>query len=197
MSWSIRLDKTFSYRGSGEKWSNRYHFDGSNPADATEWTAICNALVTAEKAVLPSNTSIVYVAGYTSDTGAAVFTRDYSVSPDSPVTGTFSSANPRAPGDAAAWIRWWAGQYNSRGKKVYLRKYFHGVYTSGAATPDTLDSSQKTAMGTFGALLMNGLTVSGYSTRHIADKDGHAAQSYNVVTYITTRTLKRRGGSPL
>lgn len=197
MAWSIRVDKSFTYRGSAEIWSNRYHFNGSNPADATEWLAIATALINTEKTLYSSATTVVFVAGYTSDTGPAVYTKDYTIMPAAPVPGSFSTTGlVRATGDDAAWVRWWCGQYSSRGKKVYARKYYHDVYMPSTGG-DSLATTQKTAYGTHGSLLMTGMAVTGYSTRYICDKSGNVAQSYNNVTYITTRTLKRRGGSPL
>lgn len=194
---SIRLDKSFTYRGAAERWSNKYHLSGSAPASTAEWTAICDALVAAEKTLYPSGTTVIYAAGYNSDTGAAVYTRDYTISPDTPVAGTLSTTGSvPVPGDDAWWVRWWAGQYNSRGKKIWLRKYFHSTLAA-TGGGDNLLAGQKTAGGTFGALLISGLTVTGYASRKLADKDGNVASAYNVVTYITTRTLKRRSGSPL
>lgn len=197
MTWSIRIDKSFTYRGSPEKFSNKYHFNGSNPANSTEWKAITDALVAQEKTLFPVGTTIIYAAGYTSDTGPAVYTRDFTVSPDTPVAGTLVTTGAvETPGDDAFWARWWTGQYDSRGKKIYLRKYWHPAYiTSG--NPDQLFSGQKTAASTFAALMISGLTVTGYSTRTLCDKSGNVATAYNVVTYVTTRTLKRRSGSPL
>jgi hypothetical protein len=162
-----------------------------------EWKAITDALVAAEKALYPAGTTVIYAAGYTSDTGPAVYTRDYTISPDSPVAGTYSpGTNIAATGDDAAWVRWFCGQTNSRGKKIYIRKYFHGVY-AGPSGGDGLATTQKSAYQTFANLLQSGLAVTGYTTRHVCDKNGHVATSNNVVTYITTRTLKRRSGSPL
>jgi hypothetical protein len=193
----IRVDKSFTYRGSPERFSNKYHLSGSNPASSAEWKAITDALFAAEKPIYPSGTTIIYASGYTSDTGAAVYTRDMTVLPDTVVPGTLVTTGgiPQA-GDDSVWARWWAGQYDSRGKKIYLRKYWHPAYSSSGGG-DSVFGQQKTNMQTFAALLISGLTVTGYSTRYLCDKAGNLATAYNVVSYITTRTLKRRSGSPL
>lgn len=197
MACIVRLEQSFTYRGVAERYSNKYHLTGGTPASQAEWDAIVTALATAVKAALKTGTSIVYAAGYTGETGAAVFTKDYTVSPNTPIAGTYAGTSGiLAPGDAAAWIRWWAGQTNERGKKIYLRKYFHQVALA-AGGGDTIEAAQKTAYGTLGALLVSGLTVTGYGGRTLCDKNGNAATSYNVPTYVTTRTLKRRSNSPL
>lgn len=194
MTAIIRLDKSFSYRGQPERWSNKYHLTGANPGSTAEWDAILAALTTAEKAVYALATTIVFASCYTSDTGAAVYTKDYS---GSPIAGTLSlSTGVAMAGDQSAWVRWWAGQYNSRGKLIYLRKYFHGGGIV-AAGGDTLMTVYKTALTTFANLMLSGLTISGYSSRSIADKNGNAGVSMAVPTYVTTRTLKRRSNSPL
>jgi hypothetical protein len=225
----VRLDKSFSYRGAPERWSNKYHLTGANPGSNAEWDAILAALTTAEKPLYPSTTTIVYASCYISDTGAAVYTKDYTLTTaekplypstttivyascyisdtgaavytkdytlTTPIPGTYPGTGAAMAGDQAAWVRWWAGQTNTRGKLIYLRKYFHGgsVGTSGG---DSLHPTYKTALTTFGALMVSGLTITGYSGRSMADKAGHAAQNSVVPTYVTTRTLKRRSNSPL
>jgi hypothetical protein len=194
MTAIVRLDKSFSYRGQPERWSNKYHLTGGNPGSTAEWDQILAALTTAEKAVYDSTTTIVYASCYTSDTGAAVYTKDYTLS--TPIPGTLGVGGVKMAGDQSAWVRWWAGRYNTRGKLIYLRKYFHGgqITTGGG---DTLQSSYKTALTTFANLMISGLTITGYSGRSLADKNGNAAQTTSVPSYVTTRTLKRRSNSPL
>src|SRR5436190_17715978 len=113
MTAIVRLDKTFTYRGQPERWSNKYHLTGANPGSTAEWDAILAALTAAEKAVYQNDTSIVFASCYTSDTGAAVYTKDYT---GAPVAGTLSgTGGVKMAGDQSAWVRWWAGRYNSRG----------------------------------------------------------------------------------
>jgi hypothetical protein len=195
---SIRLDKSFPYRGNAEIWSNRYHFAGANPVDNVEWGAIVDALVQSERSCYSSRTTVVYAAGYLTDPGVAVFTRDYTVTPNSPVPGTFVPGTlPAATGDDAAWVRWNCGQVTSRGKKIYLRKYFHDVYLNAAGGGDALYTNQKSAIQNHGTACRGGLIVSGHASRLICDKHGNTALDNETVTYVTTRTLKRRSGSPL
>lgn len=194
MSTIVRLDKSFTYRGQPERWSNKYHLTGANPASTAEWDAILTALTTAEKNVYLPATSIVFASCYTSDTGAAVYTKDYS---GAPIVGNLGlSTGVAMAGDQAVWVRWWAGQYSTRGKLIYLRKYFHGGALA-AGGGDTILSNYKTVLTSFANSMITGLTITGFSSRSIADKAGHAASAMAVPTYVTTRTLKRRSNSPL
>lgn len=196
MTAIVRLDKSFTYRGAAERWSNKYHLSGANPGSTAEWDAILLALATAEKAVYNATVTIVYASCYTSDTGPAVYTKDYTQAPNTPIAGSLATTGNLMAGDQSSWVRWWAGQYNTRGKLIYLRKYFHGGRID-TGNGDLLYSGYKTALGTFAALGVSGFTITGFSGRSIADKNGNAAQTYAVPTYVTTRTLKRRSNSPL
>jgi hypothetical protein len=192
---AIRIDKSFSYRTVAERWSNKYHLSGTEPANPTEWGALVDALVAVEKAIFPSTTTIVYAAGYYGDTLPAVFTRDYTLTPFTPVAGTYTytagAGTVQAPGDAAAWVRWPTGQFNSKGRPIYLRKYYHDPIV---VPPDALFGSYKTALGTLATALETGF-ISG--AHKLCDKDGNIVTSHTVPTYVTTRTLKRRGKSPI
>ena len=92
------------------------------------------------------------------------------------------------------WVRWKTSRYNSRGKPIYLRKYFHGARCDGTSGNDVTFSGQLTALNAFGTKLQDASFISARTirSRHNAETLlGHGASAY-----ITTRTLKRRGKRP-
>lgn len=192
----LTLIKKFTYRGdTSEEWSNSYALTGSTPADSAAWRTLFDALVAEEKKLYPSSCHVV--AGYGYDripvTGDhAIWTVDLTVSPNSPVAGTHTMAGDPVPGDTAAWVRWGLDRFNTKGKRVYLRKYFHAG-DKAAVTTDTLDSTYVTALTAFGTKLMDASFAGG---RKICDKDGNVPIGSAVSPFFTTRTLKRRGKRP-
>jgi hypothetical protein len=192
MAASVTLVKRFQYRGVNEDFSNTYHLDGT-PADAAAWKTLADTIWTAEKAHISTNVALVHGYGHTSDTTPAIWSYDYSLDPAGPFAGTFPETGcAPAPGDAAYWVRWDTGRYTSKGKKIYLRKYFHRVMlnTTGG---DSIKTGQVTAAQTFGT---NMLTMSSGGV-HMAGPDGTRPPGPAAASiYATTRTLKRRGKRP-
>lgn len=189
--------KRFTYRGdANEEWSNTYAFSGATPADSTAWRALYDALVVEERKLY---SSVVYnVGGYGYDKipakgDHAIWTVDLTVAPNSPLAGTGTPTGNSMPGDAAAWVRWGLDRFSSPGgKRIYLRKYFHGVYQD-AGNKDQISSTQNTAYLAFAAKMRDG-SFSG--SRTLVDKFGNVPIGAAVSPYITTRTLKRRGKRP-
>jgi len=189
--------KKFAYRGNAnEEWSNTYMLTGSTPADSAAWRTLFDALVAQEKTVYSSYVTVIGGYGYSSvdDDATAIWSVDLTVSPNTPVSGTYTStSNQRNAGDTAAWVRWGLDRFNSKGKRIYLRKYFHNVYGASPAAADTLEAGQVTALTAFGAKMDDGSFAGG---RKITDKLGTATVGHAVSPNITTRTLKRRGKRP-
>lgn len=194
--FGLTIIKSFTYRGNAEEYSNHYVLRGTAPADSAAWATVATAVIAEEKKVYPSTCSVVRVYGYADDQEdtAASYSLDYTISPSAPVPGTLSQTGTvPAPGDAAAWVRWRTSRTNSKGKPIYLRKYFHPVLLD-AAGGDGVKAAQKTALLAFGAKLSDGTLSGGYTVTAAGSDD--TITSVGASTYATTRTLRRRGKRP-
>lgn len=191
---SITIVKQFRYRNrTDEKWSNKYHFSGTTPTNTAGWKALADAIFNLEKPMLWSGVSLVGAYGYEAGNENAVSIIDYTVAPLAPVAGTaFGNAQSVSPGDVAYWVRWNTGTRNSRGKYVYLRKYFHGVPQSDTDN-DAPTNAVKTAAGVYAAAMYDGTLPGGAK---ICGPQGDDVQAHLVAPFLTTRTLKRRGKRP-
>lgn len=189
MSEPVKLTvvKSFTYRTATEEYSNTYHLSGANPADPAAWQALFDAVVLVEKPCLPSSVHIVGGIGYAVDSNVAT----WSVTLGTPVAGTLTSTGGQwAPGDSAVWVRWDTGSRTSKGKPIFLRKYFHpGVGTT--ADLDVILPAQKTALTALGAAMYNGTSLP--TARKIVGPAGDDVIAHLACSYLTTRTLKRRG----
>lgn len=88
--------------------------------------------------------------------------------------------------------RWKTARVNSKGKAIYLRKYFHGV---GRDTGDP-DSVNATQLSQLQAYAENLLSAWDPTDAVLAGPDGVTPSAPFALPYITTRTLKRRGRRP-
>jgi hypothetical protein len=196
---SITIVKSFSYRGAAEEFSNTYHMDGATPTSAASWKTLADNIIAAEKLIFPSQCTIVRAMGHKAGTNVAVFFYDYAAHAAS-VAGTFAPAGGTvpAPGDAAAWVRWSTAAVTSRGKPIYLRSYFHNMMIGNTdATKDTFGATQKTALETYATAWITGFADGAPVTHHRAGPNGAAGLTPVLAsTYITTRTLERRGKRP-
>jgi hypothetical protein len=190
---AVVLIKRFTYRGSPEEWSNKYFFNESPPTTDADWKTLVDALIAKEKTIYSLNTKAVRAYCYQDGDNDADVLIDYTAL-GAEVAGTMTtSGGAAAPGDTAAWLRWATTKENTRGKTVYLRKYYHDVWipTTGG---DGILGSQRTAYLAF-ANSLNGTAapITGFT---MCGADGTAAGSSGASTFATTRTLKRRGKRP-
>jgi hypothetical protein len=187
--------KSFTYRGSTEEYSNVYHFDGTQPADSSAWSTVLTAIRDAEKSCLPSG--VTWVDGYGYNAGSwetKPQTADAHVHWTTSNVGSLSTSGAQVmPGDDAVWVRWDTGDTNSKGKPIYLRKYFHPAVVSSASVDNVL-AGQATALATYGGKMVDGTTIAGGLV--LCRPNGHHGSNPVVGTYVTTRTLKRRGKRP-
>lgn len=190
----ITVIKEFPYRGAPEEWSNQYWFTGGAPATPAAWTSLFDALAALERLLYMSDVKIVRAYGYDEDTpnAPAVWVHDISTAP---LVGSLTPAVGMqvGPGDSSAWLKWFTGRMSVKGKAIYLRKYFHPAYFD-EAQPDRVHPNWITAAQGVGNTLCDGSFIAG----RVITAQGHADLSDfpQPATYVTTRTLRRRGKRP-
>jgi hypothetical protein len=190
---SLTIVKRFNYRGDAdEEFSNTYHFSGLTPADSATWRTFADAVIAQEKTVLHDDVSITRAYGHAPGNTIAVWTFDYRAAALE-VLGTYNSGAGRdVPGDVAVVLRWSTANFTSRGKRIYLRKFYHRPEHH-VTDRDKPDAGLVTRLNTYGAAWVTGI---GADTRHIVGPRGAAGSSPVVMQWLTTRTLKRRGRRP-
>ena len=188
---ALTLVKKFLYRGdANEEFSNTYHFKGSPPGNDASWDVLTNDVVVLEQKVLDPTVTFVRALGYDSNDVHAihVYQQNFAI-PGPPPTGQFAppAGAHRMAGDQAFLMRWGTDIVsNPGGKKIYLRKYFHGGWIQDS-DPDVIAPELAAAMLNYGEL-MEGVHGGLRSSAHDLNVVGAFPSSY-----VTTRTLKRRG----
>jgi hypothetical protein len=180
---SVRILKTTPYKGGLRTWSNRYHFNGGTPADAAHWDTLMDAIVTAEKAILPTNVTIVLGIGYAAGSDVPVRQKVYTT------VGTlaFAANGIAVPLGNAALIRYSTAARSTKNHPIYLFNYVHAVgILSTATSKDTLDANQKAAMQTYATHWITGFS-DGSITAIRASPNGAAATGSIVEEWVTHR----------
>lgn len=193
---SLTLVKTFTYRGAPEEWTNTYFFTGDAPSSPASWKTLADNVAAGEKTLYPSTTKIVRAIGHEAGESVAVWSYDYeAVSEEIAGTYTLTGAAAEA-GDTAQWLRWSTDQLTSRGKPIYLRSYYHPGFRDGSGTVDAVAPSWQTAAQAFGDDWIDGFLDGDAEERHRAGPHGVVGLVATPSSFITTRTLKRRGRRP-
>jgi hypothetical protein len=188
----LTIEKSFTYRGAREHWDNVYHLD-QIPTSSAQWQALGDLVAGKEQACLPSNVQIERYFGHTPGTPPVlVFELDQPPVGEGGPAGAYTpiATEHQVPGDGAIWVRYGTTQKTSLGKPIYLRNYYHCVFYDGAA--DTFSPRQATNFNAMAADWVAGINASGTTFRRAGPR-GAVAQNHAVSTFITTRTLKRRG----
>lgn len=178
---SLRVIKTFSFKGVTREWSNRYYFFGSPPADATHWTTLSDAVVLAEKAVYTTRHTIVRTHGYLAGTDVPAFTKVYATAGTLAAPGGLEQA-----GEVCMLVRYETTVRSVKNHPVYAYNYYHGVQASSGAAPDTPVAAMNTALSTYAAAWVTGFNDG--TTNHVrATPSGNVCVGRTIRPFLTHR----------
>lgn len=178
---SIKVVKTFPFKGGSVRWSNRYHFDNGSPADQTKWHTLMDNITAVEKACLQGDARIVEALGYDAGSEVPVASKTYALVP------TLGGTGSGIPGECAALVRYGTAARSVKNHPIYLFNYYHACLRSTAAGSfDKLDPTQQAALLSFANGWIAGLT-DGTIVHHRTSPQGHLATGAIVEEWITHR----------
>lgn len=180
---SIQTKKTFTYRGGLRTWSNRYHFVGGTPPDATHWHTLMDAVTAAEKATVHSGVVIVEAIGYAAGSDVPVATKVYSLAG----TLTVGGNDKPSPGDCAALTRYSTAGRTVKNHPIYLFNYTHEAWYDSTVSADKLGTAQKTALQTYATAWITGFSDGGSVTAKRSSPRSEPATGSIVEEWITHR----------
>lgn len=180
---SVKVLKTFGFKGGSRVFSNRYHFNGGTPADAAHWHTLMDAIVAAEKLVHSSGVQIVECIGYNAGSDVPAASKVYATN------GTMApGANGAlAPGECAKLVRWSTAARTTKNHPIYLFSYYHEAhYDNRQSDADYMGPIDLSTLQTYAAAWISGFS-DGAITAVRASPNGAAATGYVVEEFLTHR----------
>jgi hypothetical protein len=152
---SIRVVKSAFFKGGTRTFSNRYHFNGGTPSDATHWHTLMDNVTAAEKLVYSNKVTITEALGYAAGSDVPVASKVYSLA------GTYTPAGAAAstPLECCALIRWSTAARSTKNHPIYCFSYMHQVYVDNASVgQDTVIAALKTLYQTYATAWITGFS---------------------------------------
>ncbi len=187
----VSVTKSTTWRGIEEEFSNVYHFDLA--VDVTS-KQIADEVVTAEKALMGTNVTFknVKVWGPTDGTKAqSVMLLQEDLTGNGLITPGAVTAK-----ELTAVVQWDTGRKNTRGGRIFLRKYVHlgtlnAVDESAAKGNTQLPAPSVTAIKAYGNKVKNPLSA---SNAPLTDQKGRTlplGTDTQVLPHLHTRQFRR------
>lgn len=151
---SIKVVKHLNVKGQTRTWSNRFHFNGGTPADATHWHTLMDNVVAAEKLCLASNVTIVECVGYNAGSDLPVASKSYSQAGSI----TLAGGEVWLPGEMTMLMKWNTTARTTKNHPIYLFSYIHGIKSNPSDGIGTIQAQQWTAINTYGAAWQAGFS---------------------------------------
>lgn len=178
---SIKIRKTFPFKGTVHTWSNRYYFTGGTPSSSANWHTFQDAIVANESTIFKSDVTIIEAIGYEPGSDVPVASKSYSTS------GVCAAAGLRTPGECVALVRYATSKRSTKNHPVFVFSYYHNVLrNSTEGSQDLISAAHKTAYESFAANWVSGITAGGVTAKR-STPDGHTVTGYLVEQYITHR----------
>lgn len=199
-TFKITLIKRTPFRAEAEEeWSNSYHLNGTEPANAAAWATLAEAIWAMEGAFIYTgnvNTHLVRAYGYSPGSDVATYVGDFTAGGTTvginPVGGAYTHNGPeQAMLNQCVLLRFQCGLSTKTGRPRYVMKYIHAVPVGYYANETTngLAAAGATAL----ASMYNGTLPAGVV---LCAPDGTECTSGILSPYYTTHQIKRRGKRP-
>lgn len=174
--FAISITKRISFRGGTQEFANTYHYDGiGTEPNAGQADSLIDFVVTEEKKW--HSTLVTFVLGRCWSSGGSIASNQMiseKALTGTGVNGTISGFDP----ERAVLIQWPAG-VDSRGRPVYLRKWYHTCGPFGSVSFSNAQMSQTANIGTTDRATIVGL-VDNLSRIPVLDDWGLVAESGRV-----------------
>lgn len=184
----VVLYKTFTWRGATEEWGNTYHFVGDAPSTPADWRSLVDDLIALESPMINSEVTIERAICYEDTSDPSVYSYNLAAF-GGVVTGGFNAAAGgyhNQEGGTTHMVRWDTGRRSSKGKAIYLRKYYHPAASTNGQQ-DVVASGLVALAATFALAVMS---ASG-DWPGLAGPDGVAPVGRLAQTYTNYRDLRK------